>query len=95
METDTNMKAGLKFSKKCFHQSERNKISPDKLPFENESQDVILAVTALHEILDHEKRVLFFKEAKRILKKGGLIIVSEQFRDTPILFSLISAHFIF
>ncbi|RTZ46137.1 methyltransferase domain-containing protein [Chryseobacterium arthrosphaerae] len=72
------------------------KISPDQLPFENESQDVILAVTALHEILDHGKRVLFFKEAKRILKKGGLIIVSEQFRDTTnfIFFNIGAFHFL-
>ncbi|WP_288458973.1 methyltransferase domain-containing protein [uncultured Chryseobacterium sp.] len=72
------------------------KIKPDHLPFENQSQDVILAITALHEILDHDQRVLFFKEAKRILKDDGVIIVSEQFRDlTNFLFFNIGAfHFL-
>lgn len=89
--------SGIEVSKKMFLPNPKEiRISPDKLPFENESQDVIFAVTALHEILDHEKRVLFFKEAKRILKKKGLIIVSEQFRDTTnfIFFNIGAFHFL-
>jgi len=89
--------SGIEVSKKMFPPNPREiKISPDTLPFENESQDVILAVTALHEILDHQKRVLFFKEAKRILKKGGLIIISEQFRDITnfIFFNIGAFHFL-
>ncbi|MBL3547163.1 class I SAM-dependent methyltransferase [Chryseobacterium sp. KMC2] len=88
---------GIEVSKKIFPPNPREiRISPDQLPFEDNSQDVILAVTALHEILDHEKRVLFFKEAKRILKKGGLIIISEQFRDTTnfIFFNIGAFHFL-
>ncbi|MGE8556575.1 MAG: class I SAM-dependent methyltransferase [Chryseobacterium jejuense] len=89
--------SGIEVSKKIFPPNPREiRISPDQLPFEDNSQDVILAVTALHEILDHEKRVLFFKEAKRILKKGGLIIISEQFRDTTnfIFFNIGAFHFL-
>lgn len=89
--------SGIEVSKKMFPPNPKEiKISPDKLPFEDGSQDVILAVTALHEILDHEKRVLFFKEAKRILKKGGIIIISEQFRDTTnfIFFNIGAFHFL-
>lgn len=89
--------SGIEVSKKMFPPNPKEiRISPDQLPFENESQDVILAVTALHEILDHEKRILFFKEAKRILKKGGIIIISEQFRDTTnfIFFNIGAFHFL-
>ncbi|GEJ47823.1 MULTISPECIES: methyltransferase domain-containing protein [unclassified Chryseobacterium] len=89
--------SGIEVSKKMFPPNPKEiRISPDILPFENESQDIILAVTALHEILDHQKRVLFFKESKRILKKGGLIIISEQFRDVTnfIFFNIGAFHFL-
>lgn len=88
---------GIETSKKIFPPNPKEiKISPKKLPFGNQSQDVILTITALHEILDHDQRVLFFKEAKRILKDDGVIIVSEQFRDlTNFLFFNIGAfHFL-
>lgn len=88
---------GIETSKKVFPPNPKEiKILPDRLPFEDRSQDVILAVTALHEILDHEQRVLFFREAKRILKDGGVIIVSEQFRDLTnfIFFNIGAFHFL-
>ncbi|MBB6370539.1 class I SAM-dependent methyltransferase [Chryseobacterium shigense] len=88
---------GIEISKKIFPPNPNEiKILPDKLPFENQSQDVILAVTALHEILEEEQRVLFFKEAKRILKDDGLIILSEQFRDVTnfIFFNIGAFHFL-
>jgi SAM-dependent methyltransferase len=88
---------GIKTSKKVFPPNPKEiKIVPNRLPFEDKSQDVILAITALHEILDHNERVLFFKEAKRILKEGGLIIVSEQLRDLTnfIFFNIGAFHFL-
>lgn len=88
---------GIETSKKVFPPNPKEiKILPDRLPFEDRSQDVILAVTALHEILNHEQRVLFFREAKRILKDGGVIIVSEQFRDLTnfIFFNIGAFHFL-
>lgn len=89
--------SGIEVSKKMFPPNPKEiRISPDSLPLESESQDLILAVTALHEILDHHKRVLFFREANRILKKGGLIIISEQFRDLTnfIFFNIGAFHFL-
>lgn len=88
---------GIKTSKKVFPPNPKEiKIKPNTLPFEDRSQDVILAITALHEILDHNQRVLFFKETKRILKDDGLIIVSEQFRDLTnfIFFNIGAFHFL-
>ncbi|MEG1591070.1 class I SAM-dependent methyltransferase [Chryseobacterium sp.] len=88
---------GIETSKKIFPPNPKEiKIKPHQLPFEDHSQNVILAITALHEILDHDQRVLFFKEAKRVLKDDGLIVISEQFRDfTNFLFFNIGAfHFL-
>jgi SAM-dependent methyltransferase len=88
---------GIETSKRIFPPNPKEiKISPNKLPFEDQSQEVILAVTSLHEILDHDQRVLFFKEAKRILKDGGVVIVSEQFRDLTnfIFFNIGAFHFL-
>ncbi|WP_172625669.1 class I SAM-dependent methyltransferase [Chryseobacterium panacisoli] len=88
--------SGIEVSKKMFPPNPKEiRISPDSLPFESESQDMILAVTALHEILDHHKRVLFFKEAKRILKKGGGLSYLSSLGMLPILFFLILELFIF
>ena len=87
----------IEVSKKIFPpNSEEIKIDPTKLPFKSNSQDIIFAVTALHEILSHNKRVEFFIEAKRILKDDGIIIVSEQMRNfTNFLFFNIGAfHFL-
>ncbi|GAA5083805.1 hypothetical protein GCM10023210_02870 [Chryseobacterium ginsengisoli] len=88
---------GIETSKRVFPPNPKEiKIKPNTLPFEDQSQEVILAITALHEILDHNQRVLFFKEAKRILKDGGVIIVSEQFRDLTnfIFFNIGAFHFL-
>ncbi|MCX8523813.1 class I SAM-dependent methyltransferase [Chryseobacterium formosus] len=88
---------GIETSKKIFPPNPKEiKIKPHQLPFEDKSQDVILAVTALHEILEHDQRVLFFKEAKRVLKDDGLIILSEQFRDFTnfVFFNIGAFHFL-
>jgi SAM-dependent methyltransferase len=89
--------SGIKVSKKVFPPNPKEiKINPSQLPFEDNSQDIVLAITAIHEILDHKQRVLFFEEAKRILKKGGVIILSEQFRDVTnfVFFNIGAFHFL-
>lgn len=89
--------SGIKVSKKVFPPNPKEiKIHPNQLPFEDNSQDVILAITAVHEILNHQDRVLFFKEAKRILKDNGIIVLSEQFRDTTnfMFFNIGAFHFL-
>lgn len=73
---------GIHISKKVFPPNPQEiKIHPNNLPFEDESQNIILAITAIHEVLDHKTRVEFFKEAKRVLVNDGIIVISEQFRD--------------
>ncbi|MFL9833809.1 class I SAM-dependent methyltransferase [Chryseobacterium terrae] len=88
---------GIETSKKIFPPNPKEiKIKPHQLPFKDRSQDVILAITALHEILHHDQRVLFFQEAKRVLKDDGFIIVSEQFRDFTnfVFFNIGAFHFL-
>lgn len=87
----------IKISKREFPPNTKEiKIDPTTLPFSDNSQEIIFGVTALHEILDHDKRVLFFKEAKRILKKDGILIISEQMRDTTnfVFFNIGAFHFL-
>ncbi|NQY30778.1 MAG: class I SAM-dependent methyltransferase [Flavobacteriaceae bacterium] len=87
----------IKISKREFPPNEKEiKLDPTKLPFADNSQEIIFAVTALHEILDHDKRVLFFKEAKRVLKNNGILIISEQMRNgiNFIFFNIGAFHFL-
>lgn len=72
------------------------KIDPTKLPFKDNSQEIIFAVTSLHEIMQHEKRVKFFKEAKRVLKNNGILIISEQMRNgiNFMFFNIGAFHFL-
>ena len=72
----------ISFSKKQFPPNQKEiKIDPTQLPFKDNSQEIIFAITSLHEILQHKKRVEFFEEAKRVLKNNGIIIISEQMRN--------------
>lgn len=50
------------------------------LPFDDNSFDIILAVEIMEHVHDHE---VFFKEAKRVLKEGGVLLFS-----TPNILSL-------
>jgi hypothetical protein len=45
------------------------------------SQDVVFALSAAHELRKPHERVAFFREAQRVLKSGGKVIVIEQLRD--------------
>jgi len=87
----------IKVSKREFPPNTKEiKIDPTKLPFSDNSQEMIFAVTALHEILDHDKRVLFFKEAKRVMKDNGILIISEQMRNgiNFMFFNIGAFHFL-
>jgi alkylated DNA repair protein alkB family protein 8 len=46
------------------------------LPFENASFDKIFSIAALHQIPSTEYRLQFLKEAKRVLKKDGLLVLT-------------------
>lgn len=88
---------GVAVSNRVFppHPQE-SKIDPTRLPEADGSQDVIFGVTAIHELLTHEKRVQFFREAHRVLKPDGKLILIEQMR-TPLnflFFNIGAFHFL-
>ena len=58
-------------------------INTSFVPLVSASADQILITFAAHEIRNHEERIFFFRELKRILKPGGKIIVTEHLRDIP------------
>ncbi|UCH51286.1 MAG: methyltransferase domain-containing protein, partial [Chloroflexota bacterium] len=49
-----------------------------ELPFENGSLDMVNMVTVLQEVPDRNKAL---QEAKRVLKRGGILAVTELFPD--------------
>ncbi len=63
-----------------------NKIEPDeKLPFSNDNFDIVLS----SQVLEHVENVdLYLEESKRVLKPGGILILSThgtwQFHSAPI-----------
>lgn len=74
--------SAIKISEQIFLPNKRDiKIDPKNFPDENDTFDYLFAITSIHEILTHKERVQFFKEAKRILKPDGALIVCEQMRD--------------
>ncbi len=65
-------------------------------PVESASQDAVLALSAAHEIRGDGKRVLFFREARRVLRPEGRLVVIEQLRDLPnvLCFGFAALHFL-
>lgn len=89
--------ASVKISNRVFPPNPRQVIvDPKQLPDKDNSIDYILAITAAHEILRQEDRIAFFKEAKRVLKSGGRLILCEQMRNTInfIFFNIGAFHFV-
>lgn len=87
----------VSISKKVFPPNPNEiKVNPSSLPLASNSQDMIIAITSLHEILSHKKRVEFFTEAKRVLKTDGVILVSEQMRNSVsfLFFNIGAFHFL-
>lgn len=83
-------------SNKTFPPNQKEiQVNPSKIPDESNSIDYLFAITSLHEILSHKKKIQFFNEAKRVLKDDGTLIICEQLRGlTNFLFFNIGAfHF--
>lgn len=72
------------------------KVSAISWPVESSSQDVVFALSAAHELRRPEERAAFFREAKRVLKNGGKVIVIEQLRDLAnfACFGIAAFHFL-
>jgi hypothetical protein len=57
------------------------KTSADAWPVATASQDAVFALSAAHELRRPEERTAFFREARRVLRPQGRIVVIEQLRD--------------
>lgn len=70
-------------------------IKTDKIPMADNSADVLFMLSAVHEIRDHEEKIIFLKEVHRILKSGGKAILVEHLRDLPnfLAFTIGFTHF--
>jgi hypothetical protein len=62
------------------------RMSADSWPVDTNSQDVIFAMSAAHELRRPQERATFFREARRVLREGGRVIVIEQLRS-PVNFA--------
>jgi len=72
------------------------RIAANAWPVDNASQDVVFALSAAHELRRPEERVAFFREARRVLRTGGRVIVIEQLRNVVnfACFGVAAFHFL-
>ena len=57
-------------------------VEPEKLPFEDQKFDVILIVDVIHHLDDIKKNI---NEIKRVLKKGGKLLIYEPNKLNPLI----------
>ena len=70
------------FKKYNMEEIEVMTVEPEKLPFENEKFDLILIIDVIHHLDDIKKNI---DEIKRVLKKGGKLIVYEPNKFNPLI----------
>lgn len=58
-------------------------VDASQLPFETEQFDVVFAILVLHEIRDRQKRIEALVQLRKVLKKEGVLIITEHLRDMP------------
>lgn len=70
-------------------------VRTDAMPLPDASLDRVLLFLAAHEIRDHDERVGFFREIRRVLNAGGRVIVTEHLRDAAniTVYSIGAWHF--
>ncbi len=70
-------------------------ISSTQIPLANNTVDIVYCLLAAHEIREEQERIQFFTELRRILKKEGIVILTEHLRDLPnfIAYNIGAFHF--
>lgn len=53
------------------------------LELPDDSEQLLTCLLAVHELRDHEQRVDFFREAYRVLREDGQLVLLEHLRDIP------------
>ena len=76
--------------------SPQEKAPFDSWPVAADSQNVVFALSAAHELRKEHQRTAFFLEAKRVLNQDGTLIVIEQLRDVFnfVCFGAAAFHFL-
>lgn len=71
------------------------RISSNDIPLQTNSVDHIFLISAIHEIRNENERVAFLTECKRVIKKGGTVLMVEHLRDLPnfLAFTVGFTHF--
>lgn len=70
-------------------------INSNSIPLDDNSVDNIFLISAIHEIRQHDERVQFLKECRRVCKPNGNVLMVEHLRDFPnfLAFTIGFAHF--
>ena len=70
-------------------------INSNSIPLADNSVDNIFLLSAIHEIREHDEKVQFLKECRRVCKPTGKVIVVEHLRDFPnfLAFTIGFTHF--
>ncbi len=70
-------------------------INSKSIPLNDNSVDNIFLLSAIHEIRNHDEKVQFLKECRRVCKTNGNVIVVEHLRDFPnfVAFTIGFTHF--
>lgn len=80
----------IKIAKRNYPQAKFQTADILKLPFSNNYFDKIYSIAVLHQIPSEELRLKSLKEAKRILKPGGILILTtwkfHEKKELPLLF---------
>jgi hypothetical protein len=76
--------------------ADEERIRADSWPVQSASQDVVFALSAAHELRQPDERAAFFREAGRVLKQGGRVVVIEQLRNAVnfACFGVAAFHFL-
>ena len=70
-------------------------ITPDHIPVEANSVDIIFLLSAVHEIRSRAEKVTFLRSCRHVLRTDGQIIMVEHLRDFPnfLAFTVGFTHF--
>ena len=76
-------------------QSDTVKTTTSHLPLDDQALDRVVLMLAAHEIRDHDERVTFFRELRRVIADDGLVLVTEHLRDPAniVAYTLGAWHF--
>lgn len=76
--TESSIQRAHRLNPSAYHEEQ---ISANHWPVASATQDAVFALSAAHELRKPKERNAFFREAKRVLRADGKVIVIEQMRD--------------